>query len=141
MTFEPKEGMYCVNRLGEKRGPISTNRSGIGAYPYRCPAGWLYTIDGRYWQDGSLDDRDLIAEWTEPAAEPEWSEWGTFDALAGRLESQRWLMPDGKVLWRYRKPPAPVVMTVTIGHNRGMDIVVDIVDGEIDRSSLRWVQP
>ena len=138
-------GKYYINGLGEKRGPMKIYHD--PKYSFQ-DENRVYTSKGKRYKNADYAGMtNLIAEWevSSPAAEPEWGEWigyANFTKILKINEDYQAQRINGDVQYRVRKaPPAPVVMVVTIGHNRGMDIVVDIFDGEIDRSSLRWGQP
>ena len=144
MTLEIKEGGFYVNRKGEKVGPISSNipRGFDPAYVWTDGTN-IYTFSGRYWVSGS-ENRDLIAEWSEPAAEPEWGEWGSWDDCEDVIRSGGDFQSEkiaGDTRYRVRKaPPAPVVKTETIAWFYGMNVAVDLIDGKPDWTTLKAVQ-
>ena len=140
-----EEGNYYVNRLGEKVGPIAWNID--PSYPWRTQDGNIFTIDGHYWKGIQEDYRDLIAEWTDPAAE--WGEWGSWSDCetvirsGGDFQSEK---ISGDTRYRVRKPnPAPVVRTIVgyasfsapVYHTA---VTVDMIDGKPDWTTLKAVQ-
>lgn len=126
MTLEIKEGRYYVNRLGEKRGPMTVcdvNRN----YPWRDCEGATYAIGGQY-VIGKERLHDLIAEWTDPAEEAEWGEWVDSvepnDIVAGR---------------DYQFQRIGGVCQYRIRNRQTVTMLVDVIDGKPDLSTLRPV--
>ena len=152
MSLVIKEGGYYVDNNGDKQGPIYRNEHGPynDTHPWRVK-GRSFTTSGQYSKYGHYSPYDLIAEWTEPAAE--WGEWGSWSDCetvirsGGDYQSEK---ISGDTKYRVRKtPPAPVV-TVGTGYvaimpgvttmGASTQVTVDLIDGVPDWSTLR-VQP
>lgn len=126
MTLTIQEGRYYVNRLGETRGPVRFREDDM--FPVQ-DENRTYTKTGlRYW--GKTHDSDLIAEWIDPVAESEWSEWSTAYSISmqdSSLDVQARRL-DGVWGYRIRRP-------------RTVTMLVDVIDGKADMSTLRPVTP
>ena len=133
MTLEIKEGRYYVNREGKKRGPMryTTPKDGLcKEYEFMDQDNMAYAKSGHYWSNKHFDENDLIAEWAEPAEELEWGEW------------QEWTTGQShkKTLGRdYMFRRIGNKEEYTIRKPRPVTMLVDVIDGEPDLSTLRPV--
>jgi hypothetical protein len=127
MTLEIKENRYYVNREGKKRGPMRQDKRSSGPYVWWDDSR-SYTKEGLRYQRNT-DSADLIAEWTEPAEEPEWGEWGPWRiGWSDGIGTQDYMYRRINGVEEYRKrKPRPVTM------------LVDVIDGKPDLSTLRPV--
>ena len=142
MTLTIKEGGFYINRNGEKRGPMRANDNLV--YPWRFN-GRSWTKNGEAYA-GKVNDGDLIEEWSEPAAEPEWGEW--LDSPVNiKDQDYQFQRINGVSQFRVRKaPPAPVVTTEpviayisTMNSEPIIRATVDLIDGKPDWSTLKAV--
>ena len=150
MSLIIKEGGYYVDNNGDKQGPIYRNEHGPynDTHPWRVK-GRSFTTSGQYSKYGHYSPYDLIAEWTAPATDDEWGEWGSWSDCetvirsGGDYQAEK---IDGDTCYRVRKaPPAPVVTTICGYASFSAPvyhpcIAVDLIDGKPDWSTLR-VQP
>lgn len=64
-------GRYYKTRDGRKVGPIGPNEGGLAEYPWQDNSDWTdcWTTDGRFYNDGTESQHDIVAEWIdEPVA-------------------------------------------------------------------------
>lgn len=67
-----QQGKFYKTRDGRKVGPLGPNDGGLADYPLQDNSDWTecWTTDGRYYNDGTESQHDLIAEWIdEPVTE------------------------------------------------------------------------
>ena len=144
MTLTIKEGGFYINRKGEKVGPMVSRLD--YKYPWQATGGKVYTKRGFYFLGTEESEYDLIAEWTDPTAEPEWGEW-TDGHVYSKDQDYQFQRINGVSQFRVRKaPPAPVVTTEpviayisTMNSEPIIRATVDLIDGKPDWSTLKAV--
>lgn len=65
-----QQGKFYKTRDGRKVGPIGPNEGGLEDFPLQDNSDWTdcWTTDGRYYNDGTESQHDLIAEWVDEPA-------------------------------------------------------------------------